>query len=97
MAQAKNVDENLNLPRCPYSNKLLFDAVTFEGKLYNRVDLLAVKQEASFESAQEETLKVKKLLDSIQDIESKIEPKLSVQPRWEQRITEKGNQSFFII
>lgn len=97
MAQQKNIDENLNLPRCPYSNKLLFDAVKFEDELYNRVDLLAVHHEAKFEHVEEETMKVNKLLDSIPDLSSNTEVSLSFQPRWEQLISEKGNDSFFRI
>lgn len=97
LAQKKNIDEDLGLPRCAMSNKLLFDAVKFKGELYNRVDLLAIENEAEFEHVDQETQKVKNLLDSIQSPVSSFEPLLSLQPRWEQRITERGHPDFFTI
>ena len=71
-------------PRCPITSDLLFDAVRFDGTLYNKQDFQALHpEETSFESVPEETQRVQALVESVRYNVSPEERALSACTPWD--------------
>lgn len=97
MQQRADIEADASYPRCAASGQLLFDAVRFDGKMYNRPNLMVLHEDAQVEADSIESKRVETLMSRMYKSMSSYEIALAHEPRWEQRITKAGHQNFLPI